>query len=401
MRSETTDTIIIGAGPSGLAVGACLKRAGIPFVMLEKTDRVGSTWRGHYERLHLHTSKRSSELPFYRFPKEYPRYPSRDQVIEHLESYADHFGLAPRFEQEVASVRREGRVWETRTGDTVFHSPHVVVATGYTRVPYIPSWPGQTDFEGPVMHSSSYVSGSSLSGKDVLVIGFGNTGAEIALDLWENDARPALAVRGPVNVIPRDLLGLPIVAIAIAVNKLPPRLNDAVMAPVLRLLYGDISRHGLRKMPYGPMTQIARDARIPLIDVGTMRLIRNGDIPVNDDVERFDGNDVVFVDGRRQRFDAVVIATGFRPRADSILEDGDQLVDADGCPLNSGDEVESGLFFCGFRVVQSGLLREIAAEARRIAGVIASARVDTRDPSSIEASPPTELPIPAGGSPPA
>ena len=101
MASATTETIIVGASAAGLAVGACLRHAGLPFVLLEQSDRVASAWRRHYERLHLHTTRRLSGLPFLPMPRSYPRYPSRARVVEYLESYARQMGLRPRFGQGV------------------------------------------------------------------------------------------------------------------------------------------------------------------------------------------------------------------------------------------------------------------------------------------------------------
>lgn len=369
-QEASTNTVIIGAGPAGLAVGACLKRAGVPFVMLEQANQVGTTWRGHYDRLDLHTDKAHSELPFSRFPKAYPRYPSRLQVIEYLEIYANHFELRPRFGQRAVSVYRRMDRWEVQTQDTLYRSQNLVVATGYARVRHVPVWPGQTGFEGTVIHSSGYKNGRPFRGKRVLVVGLGNSGGEIAIDLREHGARPSLAVRSPVNIIPRELFGLPILAVAIVAHRLPARLADALMAPVLRVLYGDIARLGLKKPPYGPLMQIERDARIPLIDVGTIKLAREGKIPVYGGIERFNGSEVIFEDGRRRRYDAVVLATGYRPRIDAFLENAGEALDTAGTPLGSGREELPGLFFCGFHVPPTGMLREITIEAKRIAELI-------------------------------
>ena len=100
-----TNTIIIGAGAAGLAVGATLKQVGVPNIILEQSDNVGATWRRHYDRLHLHTDRKNSELPFVPFPKDYPRYPSRDQVVQYLEAYAKRFDLNIYFNQSVDSAR--------------------------------------------------------------------------------------------------------------------------------------------------------------------------------------------------------------------------------------------------------------------------------------------------------
>ncbi|MDQ3910587.1 MAG: NAD(P)/FAD-dependent oxidoreductase [Actinomycetota bacterium] len=366
------ETVIVGAGPAGLAVAGCLRRAGIPLVILEREDRVGASWHRHYDRLHLHTDKAHSALPYLPLPKDYPRYPSRDQLVAYLESYAGHFGLEPRFGQEVLAARlRDGR-WQTWTRDTLYLSRFLVMATGHNARAHLPKWPGQEAFSGEVVHSSVYKNGAPYRGKRVLVVGFGNSGGEIAVDLFEHGAMPALSVRGPVNVIPRDVLGLPILAIAIPLEKLPTRLADALAAPVVRLAFGNLGRVGLQRAAEGPFGEIERRGRIPLIDVGTIGLIKKGAIDVRPGVERFDGQDVVFVDGTRDRYDAVVLATGYRPTVDALLERAPLLTDEHGSPCRSGREAAQGLYFCGFHVSPTGMLREIAMEAKRIATDIAS-----------------------------
>src|SRR4051794_32982240 len=141
-------TIVVGAGAAGLAVGACLKQAGISCLILEQADKVGIAWHWHYERLHLHTDKKHSELPFAPFPKEYPRYPSRLQMISYLEAYSRQFHLEPRFGQRVVSARQGHGIWEVQTQDTCYQALNLVIATGYNREPCLPIWPGQDSFQG-------------------------------------------------------------------------------------------------------------------------------------------------------------------------------------------------------------------------------------------------------------
>ena len=344
MSEGIGDTIVIGAGPAGLAVAACLRREGIPFTILERGSAVGSSWRRHYDRLHLHTDKAHSALPYLPFPRDRPRYPSRDQVVDYLESYGRHFELEPRFGEEVTRVEREGGVWVIRTTRSVYRSRRLVVATGYNRRPRRPSWPGLDEFPGPVLHSREYRNGRGLRGLDVLVVGFGNSGAEITLDLWEHGARPAVAVRGPVNVIPRDLLGLPILSVAIPLSRLPPWLADALSRPAVRVALGDLRRVGLRRPGRGPFADIAGRDRIPVIDVGTIDLIRRGGARVRPGLEEF------------------IVGAG-------------AALDGRGIPLSSGGPPPvPGLYFCGFYVSPTGMLRDIAREARRIARHIAAAR---------------------------
>jgi cation diffusion facilitator CzcD-associated flavoprotein CzcO len=248
------------------------------------------------------------------------------------------------------------------------------VATGYCREPCLPDWPGQSAYTGAYLHSSQYRNGEPFRGQPVLVVGFGNSGGEIAIDLREHGARPSLAVRGPVNVIPRELLGIPILAIGLVQDKLPPRLADALNAPILRLAVGDLSRYGLRSARRGPMSQIKRDARIPLIDVGTLNLIERGQIAVRPGIDRFTADGVVFTDGRHERYAAVILATGYRPRVDAFLQGATGALDAEGAPLSSGRQAAlPGLYFCGFYVAPTGMLRQIAQEARRISASIAKA----------------------------
>lgn len=357
------DTLVIGAGPAGLAVGACLKRRGLPFLMLERSAQVGASWRRHYDRLHLHTDSAHSALPYLPFPAGTPRYPSRQQVIDYLEQYAQHFALTPHFGQEVQAVRPGNGGWTTATTAGIYHSRRVVVATGYNAVPQLPHWRGQERFGGPILHSSAYRNGEAFRGQNVLVVGFGNSGGEIAMDLHNCGAHVALAVRGPVNIIPREILGLPVLAIGIALSRLPARVADALAAPLVRLSVGDITQLGFRKLPMGPITQIKTKARIPLIDIGLLQLVRDGQIAVRSGISEMSGGCVRFDDGRWQRFDAVIAATGFRPQIDRFLAPPDHAATA-GLTQPPG---ETGLYFSGFYVSPTGMLREIGLEAQRIA----------------------------------
>ncbi len=369
-----TGTLVIGASAAGLATAACLRGAGEPVELLEATDVVGSAWRHHYDRLHLHTPKSSSALPGLPMPSAWPRYPSRDQVVAYLERYAQVNGLAPHFGQRVARLERRDDYWVATTADREWTARTVVVATGAARVPVRPEWPGMADYRGDVLHSSEYVNGEPWRDRTVLVVGFGNSACEQAMDLVEHGARAHLSVRSAVNVVPRDLLGVvPVLQLGILMRHLPPSVADALGAPLVRLTVGDITKVGLRKLPYGPNTQIARDRHIPLLDIGTMDLIKDGRIGVHGDIARFTADGVVFSDGTVLDADAVVLATGYRPAVSDFLVEWEQVCDADGRPLVSGDATAlPGLYFCGMFVAPSGMLREAGIEARRIAGLVSS-----------------------------
>lgn len=373
-----TPALIIGAGPAGLAVAAALRRHGVAFEMLERNADVASSWRQHYQRLHLHTPSRHSGLPFLGFPAHAPRYPSRDQVIDYFTSYARAFALQPRFRCAVrhCSQAADGH-WLVQADGETLRARHLIVATGFNRMPRRPTWPGLESFGGPVLHSQDYVNGERFRGQRVLVVGFGNSGAEIALDLAERGADCTIAIRGAVNVIPRDLLGVPIIAFALASRWLPPALSDRLNALWIRLAVGDLARYGLRRRKDGPSVEILHHGHVPVIDVGTLAQIRSGRIAVRPAVDAFARHQVRFADGTRERFDAVILATGFDTGLAELFPQNAGLLDADGRPRIFGREALPGLYFCGFRLVPTGLLREIAIEARRIGKQVAGRSAST------------------------
>jgi thioredoxin reductase len=365
------DTLVIGAGPAGLAVAACLKKKGVSSVIVERAATVGSSWRRHYGRLHLHTDRAHSALPLLSFPAGTPQYPSRGQVIEYLEAYARHFELAPHFGEEVQAVRSANGGWTTATSVHTYHSRRVVVATGNCAAPHMPRWPGQERFVGRIVHSSEYRDAEPFRGQRVLVIGFGSSGGEIAIDLHEHGAHAAVSVRGPVNIIPRDIVGIPVLALGIALGPLPTGLADVLAGTLARLVIGDITRLGFRKLEMGPIAQIKQTARVPLIDIGTVKLIREGHVDVLAGVSAMDETSVSFDDGSSRRFDAIIVATGFRPHVNRFLEPENDIFSPGQSPPRRGTAVRPGLYFCGFVVSPTGMLREIGLEARRIAEHIA------------------------------
>src|SRR5271169_5585008 len=144
-----------------------MRAAGLSVTVLEKADNVGSAWRHHYDRLHLHTDRRHSGLPGMAMPKTYPPYPSRMQVVKYLESYAARFDIQPVFATEVSSLRRDGARWRAATASGLVAAPVAVVATGIAGSPYRPSWPGMDIYRGVAVHSSDYRNPAPLLGKRV------------------------------------------------------------------------------------------------------------------------------------------------------------------------------------------------------------------------------------------
>jgi cation diffusion facilitator CzcD-associated flavoprotein CzcO len=366
--TPTRDAIIIGAGPAGLACAMTMRAAGLDVMVLEKAGQVGAVWRRHYDRLHLHTDRNHSGLPGMPMPPDYPAYPSRAQMVSYLESYAARFQIKPVFNTKVSRLRRDSVRWLADTSLDAISAPVVVVATGIADAPYRPSWPGMDIYSGVVVHSSNYRNPQTFSGRRALVIGFGNSGGEIALDLANAGVDVTLAVRSPVQIIPRDLLGFPILSWAILYRRLPARLVDFINAPVLRLAVGDFEKLGLKRAAKGPRQMVEEEGRVPLIDIGMLAKIRDGAIKVRGGVDRFTANGVVFADGANEKFGAVILATGFRPDLRRLVPDVEGVFDGRGMPLVTGAATTlPGLYFCGQITVPTGQLREIGIEAKRIA----------------------------------
>ena len=373
-RAAPPVVVIVGAGPAGLATAACLKRRGVDALVLEAAPDVGSAWRIRYDRLHLHTVKAQSALPGLPFAKGVPRYPSRADVVAYLEAYAAHFALAPRTGEAVRSVRATAAGFVVESARGVHEARAVVIATGYSRVPNPERLPGQERFGGTLLHAAMYRNGDAFAGRRVLVVGAGNTGAELALDLAERGAHPTLAVRTPVNVVPRDLLGMPTQLTSIRMRNGPLALADRMGRLVSWLAFGNLARRGLGRPALGPISAIKLRRRIPLIDVGTIAAIDRGEIAVKPAVERLTETGAVFADGSAGAFDAVVLATGFR----SALEDFvavPGVLDDEGHPRDwrSGG-AHPNLFFVGYEVVPTGHLRQIAIRAEAVAAEIAGLR---------------------------
>jgi indole-3-pyruvate monooxygenase len=366
-----TGTLIVGASLSGLASAACLQKKGLDYTIIEKQDAVAAPWRRHYDRLHLHTTKRLSGLPYKKYAAVIPRYPARQQVIDYLDDYRQTFGITPYFNTEALSIGRMDGHWITKTNNDTFRSEYVIMATGAFTRPKPVEFPGLRSFPGKVIHSYGYKTGADFKGQRVLVIGFGNSACEIAIDLFEQGAKPSMAVRSPVNVVPRDVLGIPVLNLSILLSRLPPRIADVISAPLMKMLVGDIRQLGLKKMSYGPLEMIRRDGKAPVLDIGTIRHIRQGHIAIFGDIDHFEDRTVYFKDGLHAEFDAIVAAIGYyRDYSDIVRVDHSRFEDLR-LPLAKQRYFgKDGLYFCGYCISPTGQMREIASDARAIAAHI-------------------------------
>ncbi|MCF3965449.1 flavin-containing monooxygenase [Streptomyces fuscigenes] len=367
---------VIGAGPGGLAVAAALGERGVRVVVLEKSGAVGASWRAHYSRLHLHTTRRWSSLPGLRMPRSFGRWVPREKVVKYLEKYAQFHGIEVVTGVEVTRVEplpepavedagaadgpSDGARWLLRaSGGRELRARALVVATGYNHTPRLPAWPGRETYTGRLLHARDYRDATPYRDMDVLVVGAGNTGAEIAVDLAEGGAaRVRLAIRTPPHILRRSTLGWPAQASGILCRRLPRFLVDrAARGVALRV-------PGIARPQKGLATR-AREGAIPVQDVGLLKAVRAGRVEPVAAVESFDGAQVRLADGTRLAPGAVVAATGYERGLTGLVGHLDVLT-AEGRPRRR-NPVAPGLYFTGYTTPLSGMLRELARDAPKIA----------------------------------
>jgi putative flavoprotein involved in K+ transport len=365
------EAIVCGAGAAGLASAACLRRAGIPVTVLERGDGVGTSWRRRYDGLRLNTVGWMSGMPGYRASRRrYGEFPTRENWIRYLEDYTRHHGLEPDFGTEVQRVDRADGGWRVESSAGSHEARFVVMASGFDHDPFIPDWPGRDAFAGTLIHAAEYRNSEPFQGLDVLVVGPGNTGSEIASFLADGGAaRVRASMRTPPNIFTRKWLGMPMNMSALAIDNAPPRVADAMGRFSQRMIFGDLSKHGLPFPPLGVRRSVEERLIAPAIDAGFVAAVKAGRIGLLPEIERFEGGDVVLVDGARIQPDAVICATGYRRGLDRLVGHLDVL-DERGMPRGAPTvEVPEapGLYFVGYYSKVSGQLRQIRFEARRVA----------------------------------
>ncbi|KAK1421011.1 hypothetical protein QVD17_23048 [Tagetes erecta] len=368
--------IIVGAGPSGLAAAACLKNQGVPAMILEQANCIASLWQFRtYDRLRLHLPKQFCQLPHMPFPVDFPTYPTKQHFLSYLESYAKNFDLNPVFNARVMSAEYDGECgfWRVKTKVSEYVSQWVIVATGENAKEVVPRFEGMNEFNGPIVHTSCYKSGECFQHKSVLVVGCGNSGMEVCLDLCNFNAFPSLVVRDSLHVLPQHMFGTSTFGLSIWLLKwLPIRIVDQFLLLVSRIMMGDTSRLGLNRPKLGPLELKSIYGKTPVLDVGTLAKIRTGVIKVYPKIKKLSCNNVEFVDGRVDKFDAIILATGYRSNVPTWLKDTNLFSENDGLPKKKfpeGWKGEHGLYAVGF--TKRGLLGT-CIEATQIAQDIAS-----------------------------
>nr|GMC63457.1 indole-3-pyruvate monooxygenase YUCCA2-like [Ipomoea batatas]GMC65311.1 indole-3-pyruvate monooxygenase YUCCA2-like [Ipomoea batatas] len=369
--------VIVGAGPSGLAAAACLKERRIPSLILERANCIASLWQlKTYDRLRLHLPKHFCELPFMPFPSHFPTYPTKEQFVAYLEDYADRFGLQPEFNRTVVRAELDEKcgfwtvkcVGEKAEEVTEYVCRWLIVATGENAEEVVPGFDGMEKFSGPVIHTSQYKTGKAFHDCKVLVVGCGNSGMEVCLDLCNYSARPFLVVRDSVHVLPQEMLGRSTFGLSMWLLKwFPVRLADRILLFISRFVIGNTENLGLIRPEIGPLELKVTTGKTPVLDVGTLDKIRTGKIKVVPAIKRLTHHAVEFIDGTMENFDAIILATGYKSNVPSWLKGKHFFSEKDGCPneaFPNGWKGDDGLYAVGF--TKRGLLGT-SLDAKRIA----------------------------------
>ncbi|XP_074570878.1 indole-3-pyruvate monooxygenase YUCCA2-like isoform X2 [Curcuma longa] len=321
------------------------------------------------------------------FPPELPEYPTRQQFVDYLDRYVDHFALAPFYGVEVAQAEYDPSLgfWRVRSaaasavaddgggGGWEFVSRWLVVATGENAEAVWPETISVEAFLGKVLHTSGYAKGDEHRGERVLVVGCGNSGMEVALDLCDNDANVSMVVRDKLHILPRDIFGISTFGLSIFLLKwLPVKAADAILLSIARLVLGDTGKYGIKRPSRGPLELKTATGKTPVLDVGTFAKIKSGQIKVVPDVNQYTSRGAEFVDGTHREFDSIILATGYKSNVTSWLKEEDFFSEKDGFPKTAFPhnwKGKNGLYATGF--TRRGLLGA-SMDANKIAEDIAS-----------------------------
>ena len=203
------EVIVVGGGQAGMAAGYYLARAGVPFLILDAGTRAGEAWWQRWDSLELFTPARYSSLPGMRFPGSPGHYPGKDEAAGYMQAYARAFALPVRYNTQVTSLERTAGGYRLAAGSGSYEAAQVIVATGAYQKPFIPPVAGKLSGEVTQLHSAAYRNPAQIGGREVLVVGAANSGAQIAADL-AGSHRVWLSQGAPIRRLPRRILGIPI-----------------------------------------------------------------------------------------------------------------------------------------------------------------------------------------------
>jgi len=365
-------SIVVGAGPAGLAVASALNQVGVRAKVLDRAETVASSWRSYYDGLRLNSPRALSSLPGERIDRGCGRWPTRDDLIVYFERYARERCPEVDLGVTVESIDRTPTGWRLTTSEGTLTAPYLVMATGINQRPVVPDWPGLDGFTGDVLHGSEYRNAVPFAGRNVLVVGSGMTGTDITLELLAAGARRVqMSVRTPPLIFRPQTLGVPASFMGYLVKRLPTwsyPLLDPLTLIFDKAINGDLSAWGLQPPPEGLLSAMANRHHGITVDRGFVRAVKAAEITIVPAVVAFDGSEVLLADDSRVSPDVVISAIGQRPGLEPLLSDLGILT-PDGLPIVHGASDATcapGLHFIGYRL-PPGQLPDMARDAKAVA----------------------------------
>ncbi|WP_232064722.1 flavin-containing monooxygenase [Mycobacterium cookii] len=380
-RRSSPDVVVVGAGPSGLAVARQLgHRHGISTLVVDKAAAPAVSWRTRYDNFRLNTNGFLSHLPGQRIPLTAGRWPTKEDMVRYFDSYVRRQNIAVALGCEVSAIERTPRGWRLTTSCGEFWPAAVVLATGRYRTPIVPPWPGLSRFTGQVVHSGDFRNGWPFQGRNVLVVGAGNSAADIAVQLADNGAgKVCLAVRTPPHLVRRAIGPVPSDLFLEMFARVPARVVDPIVGRLNRILLGDLSSYGFNKPPLGLKATVELRGRIPTLADELVDAVRAGRIEVVGAVTAVQADRVMLADGTTVTPEVIIAATGFSTDLDGLVGHLGVL-DENGDPRGGfASHLRDGMFAIGYGIPPNGPLRAIRLAATPLARTVADYLSTRRD----------------------
>jgi putative flavoprotein involved in K+ transport len=380
MTTETQnapEAVVIGAGPAGLAVARELgHRHGINALVIDRAAAPAISWRTRYDNFRLNTTGFLSHLPGQRIPLNAGRWPTKEDMVRYFDSYVQRQHIALRLGCAVHRVDRTEGIWRLDTSSGEIRTPAIVLATGNYSAPTIPAWPGLNRFNGSVVHSGDFTNAWPYRGRDVLVVGAGNSAADIAVQLADDGARRIwLAVRTPPHLVRRAIGPFPSDIFLELSSRVPARVIDPPIALMTRLMWGDLSAYGFQRPTLGLKASVETRGRIPTLADELIALVRVGRVEVVSAVEAVESDGVRLGDGTSIAPQVIIAATGFTTDLERLVGHLGVL-DERGYPRGGfASHLGDGMFAIGYGIPPNGPLRAIRLNSKPLArGVAAQLR---------------------------
>lgn len=371
---DSLDAVVIGAGPAGLAVARELGyRHGIKALVVDRASAPAISWRRRYDNFRLNTTGFLSHLPGQRIPLTAGRWPTREDMVRYFDAYVQRQNIALRLGCEVHRVDHAGGVWQLETSSGDIRTTTIVLATGNYSAPSIPAWPGLSRFSGDIVHSGAFTNAWPYRGRDVLVVGAGNSAADIAVQLVNDGAQHVwLAVRTPPHLVRRALGPIPSDIFLEMFARVPARIVDPVIARMNAVIWGgDLSAYGFHRPPLGLKATVEQRGRIPTLADELVDAVRMGRVQVVGAVKAIESQHVILADGTSVAPEVIIAATGFDADLGGLVGHLGVL-DSHGNPRGGfASHVGDGMFAIGYGIPPNGPLRAIRINATGLARKVA------------------------------